>query len=142
MVLVPRGTGAGPIYTVAQVNAGLARNPAAWVGHVVQVRGRAVIPGNRGTVACCTALLVDPDVPAQHIYLVWRAASPLLTMLLGIPFVNTFVANRIGGIGVYRVLITRMTRLVPAPGLPNYYPYTNETVAVSDDRAVLVNDLS
>ena len=30
---------AGPVYTVAQVQAGLARHPQAWVGRTVLVRG-------------------------------------------------------------------------------------------------------
>jgi len=33
---------AGPVYTVAQVRAGLARQPAAWAGRTVLVRGVAV----------------------------------------------------------------------------------------------------
>jgi hypothetical protein len=142
LALAPGRAGAGQVYTVAQVNAGLARNPAAWVGRVVQVHGRAVIPIIHDTVACCSALLVDPNAPTQRIHLAWRAVSPVLAALLRIPLVKALVARRIGGIGVYRVLITRVSRVVPAPGLPKYYPYTNQTVIVSEDRAELLTDLS
>ena len=139
--LAPRPADAERVYTVAQVNAGLARNPATWIGRVVRVRGRAIIPVDHGTVRCCATLLVDPAAPAQRITLVWRSVSPWLTFLLRLPVIQAFVAPRVGGTGVYLVRLTRVARSGPAPGLPNYFPYTGETVVVSDDRAELVNSL-
>src|SRR5579875_2453966 len=124
---VPQASGER-VYTVAQVDSGLARRPAAWIGRVVEVRARAVIPVRHAAPICCTALLVDPVAPAQHIGLGWRTVSPLLRLALRVPFLQTFVAGRIGGLGVYRVQITRVTTLVPAPGLPQYFPYTGKTV--------------
>ncbi len=129
------------VYTVAQVTAGLASNPGAWIGRVVTVRGRAIFPGGRAAVPCCSALLVDPTVRTQHIQLVWKTVSPFLRLMLSIPALKSFVAGEIGGDRTYRVRITRITRLVPASGLPSYYPYTSKTLAVQDDSAVLVTDL-
>ena len=142
VTLVSRPVRAERAYTVAQVNAGLARNPSAWLGRVVSVRGRAIIPIDRGMVRCCATWLVDPDAPAQHIELVWRAVSPWLAMLLRLPLVGSIVAPRIGGTGIYLVRLTQATRITSATGLPDYYPYTTETVVASDDRAVLVNSLN
>jgi hypothetical protein len=132
----------GRVYTVAQVTSGLASDPEAWIGHTVTVRGRAVFPGGRAMVPCCSALLVDPTVPTRHIHLVWKAVSPFLTLMLSIPPLKAFVADHIGSDRTYRVRLTRITRLVPASGLPSYYPYTSRTLAVQDDSAVLLTDLN
>ncbi len=40
--LPARPLAAAPVYSVAQISAGLARNPAAWVGRTLLVRGTAV----------------------------------------------------------------------------------------------------
>ena len=56
LAAIDRGPDRGPGYTVAQVQAGLARRPRAWVGRTVWVRGRAAITAaiagarNAGTV--------------------------------------------------------------------------------------------
>src|SRR5690242_11482864 len=99
--------GGGPVYTVAQINRGLAQHPAAWLGHVVSVRGKALIPINGGWPVCCSGLLADPAAPAQRIRLVWRTVSPLLTLALRLPVLKTVAAPRVGGAGVYRVFLTR-----------------------------------
>ncbi len=58
---------AGPVYTVAQVRAALARQPAAWVGRTVLVRGIAILSfwpiGSAGgsSVPCA---LPPGDLPA------------------------------------------------------------------------------
>src|SRR5262245_61013508 len=72
------------VYTVAQVTDGLAGNPGAWIGRVVTVRGRAIFPGGRDMVRCCSALLVDPTVQTRRIHLVWKTVSPLLTLMLSL----------------------------------------------------------
>lgn len=137
-----RGEDAEPVYTVAQVNRGLAQNPAGWLGRIVRVRGKALIPMNRAGPVCCSGLLADPAAPAQRIRLVWRAVSPLLTLALRLPVLKAVAAPRVGGAGVYRVLLTRATGIVPAPGLPGYFPYSGKTVAVNYDEAALVGDLN
>jgi hypothetical protein len=132
----------GQVYTVAQVTIGLASNPGAWVGRIITVRGKAVFPGGHAIVPCCSALLVDPTAQTRHIHLVWKTVSPLLRLMLSIPLLTPVVAGEIGGDRNYRVRITRITRLVPVSGLPNYFPYTGRTLPVQDDSAVLVTDLN
>lgn len=138
----PGGEGAEPVYTVVQVNRGLAQHPASWLGRIVRVRGQAIIPLNRAGPVCCSGLLADRTAPAQRIRLVWHTVSPLLTLALHLPLLKTVTASRIGGAGVYRVLLTRATGIVPAPGLPGYFPYTGKTIAVNYDEAALVGALN
>ncbi len=45
---------AAPVYSVAQVRAGLLSTPASWVGRTVQIRALDIYPGGR------VAWLVDP----------------------------------------------------------------------------------
>lgn len=135
-------SGGERVYTLAQVRAGLTRRPAAWIGRVLLVRARAIIPITRSAPLCCSATLVDPDQPGQRIQLGWRSLSPMLRLALHVPLLQTFVAGRIGGVGVYRVQLARVTTLVPASGLPQYFPYTGKTVAASAIRAELVGDLN
>ena len=42
VVTIVAGAATEPVYTIAQVRAGLAQDPAAWVGRVVLVRGRVM----------------------------------------------------------------------------------------------------
>ncbi len=144
VALTAQMSGTQRAYSVAQVNAGLTYNPSAWLGRVVTVRGRLVIPISldRGAVICCSGVLVDPALPGQRIRLVWRAVGPLLAALLRVPVVKSLVAGRVGAVGVYRVRLMRLTRMVPAQSLPNYYPYVSKTVAKNEDRAELVGALN
>ncbi len=61
---------AGPVYTVAQVRAGLARQPAAWVGRTVLVRGIAILSfwpiGSAGGSSVPCALPPGALPPALH----------------------------------------------------------------------------
>src|SRR2546428_7874492 len=42
VTIVAGGVAAEPVYTLAQVRAGMARDPAAWVGRIVLVRARVM----------------------------------------------------------------------------------------------------
>jgi hypothetical protein len=87
-------------------------------------------------------MLVDPNMPSQRIELVWRSVSPWLTVLLRLPVIQTFVARRVGGVGVYLVRLTQVAQLKPAPGLPAYFPYSSKTVVVSHNQAELTQSLN
>ena len=102
------------VYTVAQVRAGLARNPRAWVGRTVLVRGTMVVID----FACpyggdgfkCTPIHweeLDPDAPGpQPLILAPASASPLLTFLQRLPLVGSsmpWAQSLREGPGVYRV---------------------------------------
>ena len=102
------------VYTVAQVRAGLARNPRAWVGRTVLVRGTMVVM----VFACpyggdgfkCGALRweeLDPDAPGpQPLILAPAPASPLLALVHRLPLVGSLMPwprPLREGPGVYRV---------------------------------------
>ena len=142
VLVAPRGQ-AEHIYTVAQVDAGLALSPAAWIGRTLDVQGKAVIP-TCTTAACrpgASDRLIDLRAPGQQISLMWSAVNPLLRTLMGIPFLRSVVADHVGGAGVYRVLILRTIKSVRDQGVPDYYPYNSRTVVVIKDTAVLVGSL-
>jgi hypothetical protein len=142
--VVRQDRGAERVYTVAQVTTGLAQHPAAWSGRTLNVRGRAVILPCPRTAACwpSAAVLVDLREPGSRIRLTWARVNPLLSVLLRIPYVGQVALGRVGGIGVYRVLIVRSSRVVPADNLPHYFPYTSRTVFAYDDQALMVNGLN
>ena len=141
-LVVRQDHGAERVYTVAQVTAGLAHQPAAWNGRTLDVRGRAVIPLCPGAASCrpSAAVLVDLYEPSSRIRLTWRRVNPLLTVLLRVPYVSAL--GWVGGVGVYRVHLFRSPRVVPADNLPQYFPYTNRTALAYDDQALLVNGLN
>ena len=101
------------VYTVAQVRAGLARNPRAWVGRTVLVHGTLVVMA----FACpdvggfkCTPIQweeLDPDAPGpQPLILAPAPASPLLALVHRIPLVGPLMPwpqPLREGPGVYRV---------------------------------------
>jgi hypothetical protein len=101
------------VYTVAQVRAGLALNPRAWIGRTVLVRGTVVAmafacpdaPGFR-----CTPIQwdeLDPDVPGpQPLILVPAPADPVLAVLHRLPLLGPFLPlppPLRAGPGVYRL---------------------------------------
>jgi hypothetical protein len=141
-LVVRQDRGAGRVYTVAQVTAGLAHHPAAWNGRTLDVRGRAVIPlcSNAASCRLSAAVLVDLHEPSSRIRLTWTRVNPLLTLLLRVPYVGAL--GWVGGVGVYRVHLVRSVRVVPADDLPRYFPYTNRTALSYDDQALLVNGLN
>jgi len=145
LAAVVRQDGGGQrVYTGAQVTTGLAQHPTAWSGRTLNVRGRAVIVPCPGTAACrpSAAVLVDMHEPGSRMRLTWTRVNPLLRVLLRIPYVGRVALGRVGGVGVYRVLILRSTRVVPADNLPRYFPYTSRAVLAYDDQALLVNGLN
>jgi hypothetical protein len=105
----------GPIYSVAAIQARLARHPDAWVGRTLLVRGVAVAPPcaqQSVTVVLCGPLrfaLRDPDPAAAPLgmALAWAGSDSLLTSLRRVPFVGSIVpapqAIRWDVVAVYRV---------------------------------------
>jgi len=75
-----RGDPAGPVYTVAEVTAGLRQHPVQWVGRTVAVRGVAIAlykVGSTGTgqapASSWWSLMLDAFPPARH----HRLAPPI-----------------------------------------------------------------
>ena len=139
-VAAPHGSGGGPIYTVAQARAGLTRQPRAWVGRTVLVRGQLIVAGCAGS-CFGDAVLADTDDASKRLRVTWTTVNPMLTLLLGTPIVGPLVKGRIGGVGVYRVRLARQTFASSPSDLPRYFPYTNRRVYVTDDSGVLVDGL-
>jgi hypothetical protein len=144
VAVVRQGHGAGQVYTVAQVSAGLARNPRAWSGRTLDVWGRAVLLPCPSTARCwpATAVLVDVLQPRSRIRLTWTRVNPLLGVLFRLPYLGGAALEWVGGVGVYRVRIIRSTLVEPPTNLPNYYPYTSRVVVAYDDQAFLVDGLN
>ena len=100
---------AGPVYSVAAVQAGLGRQPAAWVGRTVWVRGVAKGCGFSAAYDLCPPALVDAAAPAtgQPLWLSHGEASPLWTLLRHSPFLARFApAPQVlhwGVVATYRV---------------------------------------
>jgi hypothetical protein len=96
----------GPVYTVAQVQAGLADRPRAWVGRTVLVRGIAQLfvshtkrPGCELSPLCfvvqATWRLDDPRKPGLvGLPLQWGAANPRRALLRHIPLVGLVVPRQ------------------------------------------------
>ena len=102
------------VYTVAQVRAALARNPRAWVGRTVLVRGTMVVMAfaclYSGDGFKCGALQwkeLDPEAPGpQPLILASAPASPLLALVHRLPLVGPLVPwpqPLREGPGVYRL---------------------------------------
>jgi hypothetical protein len=84
---------AGPVYTVTQVQAGLARHPQAWVGRTVLVRGTAfgwvAASGTDGVSAlpcfgpCPLSLALQSGFTAPHLVLVQGTVGNSYPDLIG-----------------------------------------------------------
>src|SRR5437588_7823977 len=84
---------AGPVYTVAQVQAGLARHPQAWVGRTVLVRGTTLgwvaASGTDGVSAlpcfgpCPLPLALQSGLTASHLVLVQGTVGNSYPDLIG-----------------------------------------------------------
>jgi hypothetical protein len=86
------------VYTVAQVQAGLAWRPGAWAGRTVRVRGRATacaIKLAHGHFHCMPRQprLNDPDVAAttEPLPLAWEDPSPALTVMRRVPLLGSLL---------------------------------------------------
>jgi hypothetical protein len=85
----------GPVYTLAQVQAQLKRQPGAWVGRTVRVRGVATkcfMLLEHGYFRCLPLLqphLSDPDLEvASEPLLAWAAPDPLLAFVRRVPLLG------------------------------------------------------
>ena len=117
---VSTGVGAfGPVYTVSELQAGLADNPHAWLGHTVRVRGVALgrglglglsCPSNASCLFSWPAL-VDADATGPHsvLPLSMGPANPLLALLRRLSLVGRLVPGpqllRWGRPAIYRVQV-------------------------------------
>jgi hypothetical protein len=100
----------GPVYTVAQVQAGLAHHPQAWVGRTVRMRGVAwrCLGWAYGPCLIPSPILTDPGA-YTGLGLTRRTATPLLAFVHALPLVDRLVpleqASRWGVLASYRVQI-------------------------------------
>jgi hypothetical protein len=80
----------GPVYTVAQVQAQLWRQPGAWAGRTVRVRGVATEWCMPGYSRCLLPHLSDPDleVASEPLLLAWAAPDPLLAFVRRVPLLG------------------------------------------------------
>jgi hypothetical protein len=91
----------GRPYTVAALDAQLARGSLAWAGHVVQVRAIAEpcsVWGSPHDALHCRAIrpaLADPDESdlADPLPLATGPQSPLLDLARGLPFIGQFIPH-------------------------------------------------
>jgi hypothetical protein len=88
----------GPVYSVAQVQAGLADHPQAWVGRTVHLRAIAepcpLWGTPEGGLHCASAQPVLVDQTASltaSLALTWRPQGPLLALLRGVPLLGDLV---------------------------------------------------
>jgi hypothetical protein len=116
----------GPMYSVAQVQAGLAHSPGSWLGRTVRVRGvaegcgfppstytageiSAGSPASEYLSACLPPHLADAASPAtvEALWLADRDQGRLLTLLRRVPILAWFAAApqalRWGVLATYRV---------------------------------------
>jgi hypothetical protein len=100
----------GPVYSVAQVQAGLAHSPGSWVGRTVWVRGVAwhCLGWAYGPCLVRSALLSDPGVDGG-LAVATPPANSLLAFVHALPLVGRLVplkqAPRWGVLASYRVQI-------------------------------------
>lgn len=130
-----------PVYTVADAHVGLAQHARLWVGRTILVRRQLTIRGCTDRCLSGSAVLSDPTDVGQRLRVTWVAMNPVLTFFLTMPVVGPVIRQRIGGVGVYRVRLVRQTFASSPGNLPQYFPYTQRVVAVTDDSAVLVDGL-
>lgn len=86
--------GMGPVYSVADVERRVARDPAKWVGHTVLVRGQAVsyLFWRAADGSTMQIGLIDP-APGNHtppLSLRWGNPDPLLALLRRLPWAGRF----------------------------------------------------
>jgi hypothetical protein len=108
------GTMENTVYTVQDLEAQVARTPAAWLGRRVQVRGVAFgcwLWGGPGHAVCVRWLpaLIDPAGMARPLPLVEDAPDPLRALVRSLPLAGRFVPPaqtiQLGNLATYRVEI-------------------------------------
>jgi hypothetical protein len=91
------GRGGGQIYNLSQVEAGLKRDPHAWLGRTVLLHAVVIVPStpcSRGGKDPCGRLLYLMDDPAlfgrveSSLFLLRLESDPLLDRLRGLPGVS------------------------------------------------------
>jgi hypothetical protein len=113
----------GPVATVAEVEHGLAEDPAGWSGRIVRVRGRVVrdVIWQAPDSLVPQLALVDPGRTqgTQALPLTWGGPDPVLAGLRGLPLLGRLVppAQRLreGTTALYRV---RVQLYAPASRAP------------------------
>jgi hypothetical protein len=109
-------TAAGPVYTVAQVQALLAHQPRAWTSRTLLLRGVAATVGCWVYTADSLALCVpprmvlgdaDPAAAVAPFPLAWAGPDPLLALVRRVPVLGGFVpapqAAQPNAVTTYRV---------------------------------------
>jgi hypothetical protein len=91
-----RWRGSGPIYSVAAVQAGLARDPGAWVNRTLRVRGIAqpcggMLDGPSGFCYGGLPVLVDDKIAGPGIQFGRGRPNPLYAALRHIPRLGNMV---------------------------------------------------
>ena len=132
-VLIPSRY-SGPVYAVAEVQAGLQHNPQRWVGRTVLVHGRAIVTHCPGWCPYAPQFLIDAQVPyspstycppPQSIPIKWTV-DPHVAILLQLPLlgplISPFVRGHLGGVGTYRVQLQRNPAV--CNGIPEKYQAT------------------
>jgi hypothetical protein len=108
------------VYTVAEVQAGLARSPEVWVGRTVLVRGIAVAGE---PVDYLSPSLVDADASAavDPLPLAWAGLDPLRAFLRRLPWLASLApraqALRWDEVAVYRVQLRVQARAYGGAGV-------------------------
>jgi hypothetical protein len=84
----------GPVYSVAEVQAGLVVQPQAWVGRIVRVQGSATVCETRfehGYFRCTSEqprLSDAGGAAAEPLLLVWEAPAPVWSALWRLPLLR------------------------------------------------------
>jgi hypothetical protein len=135
-VAVQSQTVSGPVYTVAQLQAGFARHPRAWIGRSVLVRGNVsrfavtTLCSSRGCQPQAQEWLVmeTPQVfrnggqiwishgPPRGLVLAPGPTVRLIEALASLPLVGRYLSVRLRTNGVHHL------RLVSAHGCPLMWP--------------------
>ena len=91
-------TAFSPAYTVSQLRAHLAQDPARWVGRLVRVQGLAVSSvrlhsADFGSIMLAQPQLIDPAASGRtaSLPLVWGGADPLWAQLRRLPVLGSLV---------------------------------------------------
>jgi hypothetical protein len=113
----------GPVYTVAQLQAGLARQPRAWLGRSVLVRSNVIsivagetLCSNRGCQPQTQQRLVMEAPqgfsygPPQGLVLAPGPAIRLMDALAHLPLVGRYLSDRLLTNGVHRLRLVSAHR--------------------------------
>ncbi len=116
----------GPSYSATQVLAGLRRQPTAWLGHPIRVRGVLYLCPPTGDCGILGSLADKPistePTSTQRLFLADTIESPALRELRKVPLLNLLLPpyppRAQGRRGTYTITIYRL----PAPSCPYTHP--------------------